>query len=165
MRKKTIISLAVVASIVFVFLIWQARSITSHSALIKVRIAPKNLHGEAYTKQRQTQVDRILPKLTSILNETGLADVTDANVPFSTVHFGNNNADSVLRFKGESTGKDNTIPMEALIVFDSEEYETLSVTLSEGYSKEPSIRLSELYAELDKALDSTENDKYFSRLW
>ncbi len=166
MRKRIIISLVVVAIIAFVFLIWHSRSVTStHAALIKVNIAPKNLLGERYTKQRKTQVDMILPKLASILNEAGLADVTDANVPFSTNYFGNKNTDTVLRFKGESTGNDNTIPIEALIVVDSENYETLSVTLSEGYSKEPSILLSQLYAKLDKACDLTENDKYLSRLW
>ncbi len=166
MRKRIIISLAVVAIIVFVFLIWHSRSITStHTAMIIVHIAPKNLAGEGYTKQKKTQVDRILPKLSSILNEAGLANVTDANVPFSTNYFGSNNTDTVLRFKGESTGKDNTIPIEALIVVDSENYETLRVTLSEGYSKEPSILLSQLYAKLDKAFDSNEIDKYYSRLW
>ena len=166
MRKRIIISLVVVVIIAFVILVWQSRSVTStHSALIKVNIAPKNLLGEGYTKQRKTQVDMILPKLASILDEAGLAGVTDANVPFSTNSFGSNNTDTVLRFKGKSTGKDNTIPIEALIVVDSENYEKLSVCLSEGYSKDPSTRLTELYAELDKACDSAENDKYLSKLW
>jgi hypothetical protein len=71
----------------------------------------------------------------------------------------------VLKFKGQTTGKRNTIPLEALVVVDSEEYETFSITLSEGYSEEPSIRLAELYAKLDQALDPFEGDKYQSRLW
>ena len=166
LKRIIIIGVTLVAALVVVFLVWHGRTLTSsHHAVIRVRIDPHDIHGEAYTKQRQSRVDKVLPKLASILHEAGLIAVTDANTPFNTTTFGNNQDDLVLKFKGQTTGKRNTIPLEALVVVDSEEYETFSITLSEGYSEEPSIRLAELYIELDQALDPFEGNKYQSRLW
>lgn len=167
LKKRIITCVIIVVVILAAFLVWQqGRTLTStHHAWIKVQINPQDIHGEAHTKQRQSQVDTILPKLVSILNEAGLVDVTNASVPFNTAAVGNNDEDRILQFKGQATGKDNTIPLEAIIVVDSEEYETLSVNLSEGYSEEPSARLSELYSELDLAIDPKEGNKYVSKLW
>lgn len=166
LKKRVITSVIVFIGLAAAFLVWQGRTIIStHHASITVRIDPHGIHGAEYTQQRRTQVEQVIPNLTSILKEAGLVAMTDPNAPFNTTTSGNNQDDRVLKFKGQTTGKGNTIPLEALIVIDAAEFEQISITLSEGYSQEPSERLAELYGKLDQALDSIEGDKYVSKLW
>ena len=165
--KKAIIAVVVVtAAFVAIFLSWRGSNQSStHHASLKVLMEPHGIHGGDATKLRQSRVEEALPILTAILNESGLVAVTDASTSFNTAAFGTNTGDRILKYKGETTGKDNTIPLEALIVIDSKEFEKISITLSEGYSSEPSERLSGLYAKLDQALDQIEGHKYLSKLW
>jgi hypothetical protein len=98
LKRIVIIGVTLVAALAVVLLVWHGRTLTSsHHAVIRVRIGPPDIHGELYTKQRQSRVDRVLPKLASILHEAGLIAVTDANTPFNTTTFGNNQDDFVGR--------------------------------------------------------------------
>ena len=166
MKKRLIAGGLMAIAIVAGLGVWQVMNPTSsHHAIIRMRIAPEGLHGEAYTQQRQTQVDQILPIIISKLQEAGLADVTESNVPLSTAVFGYDEGHRILKFKGQATGRSNTMPLEAIVVFDARHYELLHVHLSEAFSKKPSARLSSLHAELDRALEPIEGNSYASELW
>ena len=166
MKKIIIISMVVVLAIITAYVLFSKSTPTStHHALIKADIDPSGIHGDEYTKQRQAEVVQLISRLSALLNDAGLSDVTDSNVQLNTKSFGNKKSDRTLRFKGQSTGSRNTIPLEALIIFDTERYEKFSINLSEGYSQNPSEQLAELYAKLDQIMDQVKGDKYISKLW
>jgi len=161
--KQTIIS---IIAIVFigVFLSGCGSSKSSHHASLSVFLEPNGVNGGDAMKLRKNETEKYLPDLITVLKETGLKPVTDASTPLNTVSFGNRQSDKTLRFKGQATGQDNTIPLEALIVIDTKEYETIRITLSEAYSVEPSDRLTKLYSKLDQVLESLDGQKQ-SSLW
>ncbi len=137
--------------------IFNSHKSSTHHASIRAEIAPSHMHGDSYTEQRKERIEQLIPLLTSDLNSEGLTDVTDLNVKLSTTSFGNGKNDRILKFKSES--------IEALIVFDSDEYEKVSICLSEGYSSEPSKELINLYSKLDQSVDQIECNKYESKIW
>jgi hypothetical protein len=164
-RIIIIISVAVVLAVITAYVFSKSTPTSTHHALIKADIDPRGIHGDEYSKQRQAEVEQIISTLTALLDDVGLSDVTDSNVQLNTKSFGNEKSDRTLRFKGQSTGSKNTIPLEALIIFDTERYEKFSIHLSEGYSRNPSERLAELYTKLDQTMDQVKGDKYISQLW
>ena len=165
MKKIVIMSMVVVLAIITAYVFSKSTPTSTHHALIKADIDPSGIHGDEYTKQRQVEIERIISQITPILNDASLSDVTDSNVQLNTKPVGYEETDHTLRFKGHSTGSQNTIPLEALIIFDTERYEKLSINLSEGYSEAPSEILSQLYIKLDQALDDVNGNKYFSKIW
>ena len=156
---------AVITAVVPVLLSGCTHTQTStHSGLIKVQVDPHGIDGGPYRQLRKNRVEKLLPVLTSIMTEAGLADVTESNVPFNITRFGNTTEQRCLKFKGQSAETVNTIPIQAVITFDTKEYETIGVELVEGYSSEPSERLSKLYGRLDQAFDQIEGEKYLSKI-
>jgi hypothetical protein len=156
--------LFVVCILLFVILFSGCNSYrgSSHHALIKISISAS---GQDALNERRKKQEEILALSTDIITDFGLKAVTDEQTPFNTSVFGNYEHNQVMKYKGQATGKENTIPLEALVVFDSKEYKKISITLSEGYSLNPSKRLSDMYSRLDEALDEIEVNKYLSKIW
>jgi hypothetical protein len=158
------ISIVLVAACVAVLLFGRGSSLSSHHASLSVLLKPHGINGDEAMNQRKNHTEQFLPDLFAVLKEAELTTVTDPNAPFNTISRGNGESDKTLTFKGQATGKDNTIPLEALVVIDTIEYETIRITLSEGYSVGPSDRLTKLYTKLDQALESLNGQKQ-SSLW
>ena len=138
---------------------------STHHASINIMIESEDVHTSDAMQIRKKQSEETIPIITKIILEHGLEAVTDNNTRFNTFVTGISDKDTVLRFKGKSTGKNNTIPLEAMIIIDGDTYEKITINLSEGYSKEPSERLVDLYSKLDETLDQVEANKYHSKIW
>jgi hypothetical protein len=138
--------------------------LSTHHVLLRMQINPHGINGGSATKLRKSRVKGLLASSISTLNEAGLVAVTDPNVPFNIVAFGNRAELRALKYKSQTVGEDMGTPLEALISYDAEEYEDISITVSQGYASKPSERLVELYYALDQLFDQTDGRKYLSKL-